>query len=286
MRKYLGVVISLSIIGLSVLTGCGDDKEDNGIIVQDANGNIIETSDGIQVVGTNVDNPDLMVESDGVVEILSDSEGPLGEDTDMEEYPDLPMDDSDVEMLDEIEPIDSPPSDAGSVTEVALSTPEGEPEVVGDPGNPIEVAEDGDGDTLPEPPEGNVETVPEFSSSSVSLSKVTSTLSGYLSFGGGDTAPDGSKFVSASNGAYSSEIEADSNGMIYSAFFTGEDCGKAFIADCAAAFDAGAKAFVEGNDSGTYEANGMVFDLEANGDSLCTLRVTSKSYQSVLGNPE
>lgn len=287
----VALVVALAL----VLFGCRDKKEQNGILVENA--------DGIEVLG-NVEasevGPDGSEPDDNNIEIVLDSDEEVDpSDDDFDDGPSSPMEEAEMLGLTEYDVTTDPEGpmadgdvkpDGVDIVDEAIPGPEGAVEVAvsdeeaGSPMDAIEVddvAEEGAG-----PEGGHVADVPSFSSSGVSADGVVSAVSRFISMGSGDEAPDGSKIWSASNGTYSVDIQADSNNKVYSAFFTCENGDMSFIEACAGAFDSGAVAFVSSNEEGSYESNGVVFEIEAKSEDMYSLRVSSKSYQSILGSPQ
>ena len=296
---------SILVAMLLVLSGCGDDETEqaNGIVVEDASGNIISSGGDISIEF----GPDGQVSSAGD-EVVYDEQGSedspfSGEDDNS--GPASP--DEDPELMEE-----EVAAGVGDFAEEGVPVTEDDSplgngpdfpnEEVADAGSPFDITEDGADDGISdgtgpggvdfgqeidaEPPSEDYETAPVFSSTSVSADSVVSRAGKYISLGAGEETPDGSKNWTASNDKYNVEINADASGKVYSAYFSSTGDGRAFLADCASVFDSGAQSFINSNDSGTYESNGLIFEMEIAGREMCSLRIMSKSYEAILGTPE
>lgn len=300
MKKKLFAVL-ISVIYVSVLiSGCGkDDKQTSGILVEDINGNTVNSDDEDSTVEVASIGPDgETVDEDATVEVILDEAtegdtyvGPLpGDDEDIVEGPSSPEEEarengtSTDGVISEGPGGDSVSPDGSPISEEPPLSPADDTDFIEDPGDPFD-APVIDENAPVTAPEGAVVTEgPSFSATSVSGSSVVAKIGGYISLGAGDQAPDGSVIWSGTSGSYSADIQANEAGNVYAAFFTSNG-DKAFLAACAGAFSSGAQAFVNSNDTGEYEDGEIVFELEAKGGEMCSLRVTSKSYQSVLGSP-
>lgn len=299
MKKRLYIYLMTMACVSFAIGGCGkDEKQASGILVEDINGNAVEGSGEIEVTsmaeetvnvgpdGESYDSSEAEIveeKPDGVIGEVYDGPGP-GDEAEEPTGPSSPEEEAIANGTAAAEiPIDGPGANDVSPTGDGPS-PADDAMIEENPGNPFD-AQEIDENAPMEAPEGAIAVeVPSFSATSVSGSSVVSKIGGYVSLGSGDVAPDGSKIWSGSNGSYSADIQADASGNVYAAFFTSSG-DKTYLAACAGAFDSGAQAFVNANTDGSYEANGILFELEAQGEEMCSLRVTSKSYQSILGSP-
>lgn len=298
-RKLLAVIVSVVCVSV-LISGCDKDENGNeaaGILVEDINGNSIVVANGTDANEVEEEWTDDEEEFDEEAadddiedEYIEDEE--LGDDEDIDEDSDGPGD----EEMDLEEDILDEPSDGD------MADDEDEEDDFDLADAPAPDLEDEDGDMeddypdymdVPELDEDEPDVDPDgavadetlnFTASSVAGSSVVASIGGYISAGAPEEAPDGSKVWSADNGTYSVDIEADESGNVYSAFFTSSG-DKAYLASCASAFDGGAGAFVNSNDEGVYESGGLIFELEADDGEMASLRVTSSSYQNVLGSP-
>lgn len=304
MQRRTVLALLCVVMAAFAISGCDkDDKNANGIMVQGIDGNIVDNGidvEGLGPDGQYHDSGDVQIALDGDSsgmgpgsEVAEDNvaDGPgAGPGADVSVGgPSSPAEDASLGedegvVTSNAAPGGGPGAEVESTenTTGPIGTPEGALEVTTDPGAPST----GNAMDVTGPEGANATELPSFSAGNVSASGVVASAGKYVSLGAGDVAPDGSKVWSASSGSYSADIQADANGMIYSAFFSSSNGDKSFIADCAGAFDGGAQAFVNSNADGSYEANGMVFELEAKGEEMCSLRVVSKSYQGVLGSPQ